>query len=304
MDSTHEERLRRARIALEGLSVGDAFGDRFFMHADLALALIRSRAIPKAPWEYTDDTNMALSIYQILRQHQKIDQRELARSFATHYDSKRGYGPAMHGLLSRIRQGESWESAAADLFSGQGSYGNGGAMRVAPIGAYFADDLEAVIENARLSAEITHAHPEGIAGAIAVAVATAVAYRLREANQNLKRSEFIEQILPFIPPSEVKSKVQRAAKISTRTSVENVTAMLGNGYQVTAQDTVPFVLWSAGENLLDYEQAIWQTASALGDVDTTCAMVGGIVAMYTGIEGIPAEWINRREPLPEWAFED
>lgn len=304
MDSTHEERLRRARISLEGLSVGDALGDRFFMHADLALSAIRSHTLPEAPWEYTDDTNMALSIYQILRQHHEIDQVELANSFAKHYDSSRGYGPAMHSLLARIRQGESWENAAADLFSGQGSYGNGGAMRVAPIGAYFADDLNAVVENARLSAEITHSHSEGVSGSIAVAVASAIAWQLKEAKQRPNRSQFIEQILPHIPSSEVKSKVQQAANISARTSLENVAAMLGNGYRISAQDTVPLVLWSAGENLHDYEQAIWQTASALGDVDTTCAMVGGIVAMYTGVEGIPAEWINRREPLPEWALEN
>jgi ADP-ribosylglycohydrolase len=40
----------------------------------------------------------------------------------------------------------------------------------------------------------------------------------------------------------------------------------------------------------------------LGDIDTNCAMVGGIVANYTGSDGIPAEWLRRREPLPAWAF--
>jgi ADP-ribosylglycohydrolase len=177
-------------------------------------------------------------------------------------------------------------------------------MRAAPVGAYFADDVEAVIENAKLSAEITHAHPEGIAGAIAVAIATAVAWHLKAANQHLKRPEFIEQILPHVPASEVRDKIQRAGDIAANTSIDHVVAILGNGYQVTAQDTVPFVIWSAGENLDDFEQAIWQTASALGDVDTTCAMVGGIVSMYNGIEGIPAEWIGKREPLPKWALED
>ena len=75
--------------------------------------------------------------------------------------------------------------------------------------------------------------------------------------------------------------------------------MLGNGSEVTAQDTVPFVLWSAAHHLDNYESALWHTASGLGDMDTTCAMVGGIVVMYTGIEGIPVEWLNNREPLPE-----
>ena len=60
------------------------------------------------------------------------------------------------------------------LFGGEGSFGNGAAMRVAPLGAYFADELDAVVEQASFSAEVTHSHPEGIAGAIAVAVAAAL----------------------------------------------------------------------------------------------------------------------------------
>ncbi len=52
--------------------------------------------------------------------------------------------------------------------------GNGAAMRVAPIGAYFADDLDKVLYYAQASAEVTHAHIEGIVGAMAVAVASAL----------------------------------------------------------------------------------------------------------------------------------
>lgn len=55
-----------------------------------------------------------------------------------------------------------------------GSMGNGAAMRVAPIGAYFADDLDKVLSHARASAEVTHGHREGIAGAMATAVASAL----------------------------------------------------------------------------------------------------------------------------------
>ncbi len=51
-------------------------------------------------------------------------------------------------------------------------------MRVAPLGAYFADDLPCLVTEARASAEITHAHPEGQAGAIAVAVAAAWAWHI------------------------------------------------------------------------------------------------------------------------------
>jgi ADP-ribosylglycohydrolase len=46
-------------------------------------------------------------------------------------------------------------------------------MRSAPIGAYFAEDIERVIAEAKASAEVTHAHPDGQTGAIAVALAAA-----------------------------------------------------------------------------------------------------------------------------------
>ena len=80
--------------------------------------------------------------------------------------------------------------------------------------------------------------------------------------------------------------------------------MLGSGDGATAQDTVPFVLWCAGECLDDYEEALWLTVSGLGDRDTTCAMVGGIVALSAGEGSIPVGWRQAREPLPRWPFQE
>jgi ADP-ribosylglycohydrolase len=45
---------------------------------------------------------------------------------------------------------------------------------------------------------------------------------------------------------------------------------------------------------------MWQTLSALGDRDTTCAIVGGIVAMFAGLKSIPPIWLEKREPIPTW----
>jgi ADP-ribosylglycohydrolase len=67
---------------------------------------------------------------------------------------------------------------------------------------------------------------------------------------------------------------------------------------------VPFVLWCAAQSLDDYEEALWLTVAGLGDRDTTCAMVGGIVSCYTGVDAIPAAWRASREPLPDWPFEE
>jgi ADP-ribosylglycohydrolase len=69
------------------------------------------------------------------------------------------------------------------------------------------------------------------------------------------------------------------------------------GTRVSAQDTVPFALWCAAHHLDDYEEALWTTVRGLGDRDTTCAIVGGVVVLATGVAAIPAEWRWCREPL-------
>jgi ADP-ribosylglycohydrolase len=305
MSATSEERYRRALISLDGLSVGDAFGERFFfIPPAVANDLIITHTPPDPPWRFTDDTNMALSIVSILRQHGEIDQDLLALSFAEHYTSSRGYGTAMHHLLPLISMGASWKNAAPSLFGGQGSYGNGSAMRVAPLGAYFADDLDAVVENARRSAQVTHAHREGAAGAIAVAVGAALAWQAANEGSRPTRQEFLDSVIPWIPTSAVRHKVQLAQDLEPDASVRMAVEKLGNGSSVTAQDTVPFVLWCAGGYLDDFEEALWRTVFGAGDIDTTCAMVGGIVAAYTGREDIPEQWLQAREPLPAWPFEE
>jgi ADP-ribosylglycohydrolase len=198
--------------------------------------------------------------------------------------------------------GESWQEAAPDLFAGQGSYGNGAAMRVAPLGAYFADDIKKVIQQAELSAVVTHSHPEAIAGAIATALAAAWAWQLANDKILLNRADFLDLILPSVPKSEVSRKIRKARDMDKTASVEFAVSVLGNGSLISAQDTVPFTLWCAGTHLNNYEEALWLTLSGQGDRDTTCAIVGGIVALYTGKEAIPNHWLNAREALPSWPF--
>ncbi|MEQ8672144.1 MAG: ADP-ribosylglycohydrolase family protein [Aggregatilineales bacterium] len=302
ISSDPQDRLQRARVALEGLSVADALGGFFeFGNPAVVLNYVHQKKLPSGEWHFTDDTNMALSIYEILRKHGEITQEALAQSFADHYEPTRGYGLGARNLLNSVKKGEDWREVTQQMFGGTGSYGNGGAMRVSPLGAYFADDLDALMENARKSAEITHSHPEGIAGAQAVALMTAFAYRL--SGEFPTRQKLIEQVLPFLPEGEVKAGCVKAHELANGTSLEVAVATLGNGSRVSAQDTVPFVLWSAGENLRDYQLAFWNTAQAGGDADTTCAMVGGIVATFNGRESIPDEWLSHREPLPAWALD-
>lgn len=289
----NEERLHRARLAIEGLAVGDAYGNH---HGNNP----RKHGAPV--WGFSDDTLMALSIVENLRKHGEIDQDALAQSFASRWDGKRGYGRGVTRLLKRIQEGADWHEASSGMFDGQGSYGNGAAMRVAPIGGYFADDLDVVVEQAARSATVTHMHPEGIAGAVAVAVAAALAFRYRNLDGSPSWQEWLEEIVRYIPEGGVHDKMINALDLDVSTGEAAKT--LGNGRPAIAQMTVPFALWCASHFLDNFEAAILQAASVMGDVDTNCAIVGGIVVLYSGLEGIPAAWIERREGLPKWAFED
>ncbi|MFD5339572.1 ADP-ribosylglycohydrolase family protein [Streptomyces hawaiiensis] len=293
-DSSPDVRLDRALACLRGLSVGDALGSQYFVPVNYPL--LKRREVPSGPWQWTDDTEMAGSVVAVLAAHHRIDQDALARSFAEHHDFDRGYGPAVNRLLRLVREGGDWRKLAAALFKGQGSWGNGAAMRIAPLGAWYADDPEQATHQAEISAYTTHQHREAVVGAMAVAAAAAFA----AAPDGPPGAEtLLDGVIDLVPKSAVGAGLRRARDMLDYGDPGTVAAVLGCGRRTTAHDTVPFALWSAARSLGDYEQAFWTTAQVGGDVDTTCAIVGGVIA--SGKAGAPpAVWVERTEPLPDW----
>ncbi|GLY77896.1 ADP-ribosylglycohydrolase family protein [Actinoallomurus iriomotensis] len=277
--------------SLVGLSVGDAFGAQFFATENRPL-LLDETALPAPPWPWTDDTEMACNLLDVLWRHGQVERDALAAAFAERYDPYRGYGPGTVVLLRALRDGEHWRSATTAQFGGRGSMGNGAAMRVAPLGAYYPGDPARAALEATASAVVTHAHPEGVAGAVAVAVAASCAASGDAAG-------LIETVLAHTPPGLVHDGVRRAAGLLDRTR-EEAAYELGNGARVLAQDTVPFCVWAAVRHLGDYERAVRDCVAVGGDIDTTAAITGGIVAAGTGAEGVPRAWRDAREPLPGW----
>lgn len=240
---------------------------------------------------------MAGAIVATLQRSAAIDQDVLAAELAARYERGRGYGMASRAVLSRLRRGGDWRVEAPGLFGGAGSFGNGAASRVPPIGAYFADDLAAVAEHAARSAVVTHAHPEAVAGAIAVAVTAALTWQLRE--QPVGREELLGQVIELTPESAVRERLAIARGLPAETPAEAAAKLLGNGTDVSCQDTVPFALWCATDRCVSFEEAIWLTLSGLGDCDTTCAIVGGVVVLRAGLEAVPLAWQQACEPPPE-----
>ena len=302
MNMKQEDRIRYAKRALDGIALGDCFGQTFFVPEEIACQRIQDREILKSSWHFTDDTVMAIGIYRILEQYGEINQDELAKVFAANYelDWHRGYGGTAHTILRNIAEGKDWQKAASEVFDGMGSMGNGGAMRAAPIGAYFADDLDKVLYNARASAEVTHTHIDVIAGAMAVAAASALFLNKKLGRYLGEGIDFLRDIADTLPESDTKYKILSAVSIPKESSIEFAVSVLGNGIRLTAQDTVPFCLWCAVYFYASMEEALWTAVSALGDRDTICAIVGGMVSLVA--DELPQQWFRYMETPEKSVF--
>lgn len=294
---THEERLATALEILEGLSVGDALGEALSYQHYRARELSDFSVFSAGSVRFTDDTEMALAVCETLKLIRGIDEDTVAWAFSSRFrkDPERGYGKMARRILESLAAGAHWKDVSVNAFGG-GSFGNGAAMRVAPIGGYFADDLNAVRQAAANSARVTHFHPEGIAGAIAVAIASAVAFSSRHLPAEQAGGAIWQAVLDHTPEGKVRNGISTARSMSGATANE-VVREVGNGAGVSAQDTVPFCIWSACRNLGDFREAFLSTVEAGGDCDTNCAIVCGIVTAFLGISAIPEDWLRVRESL-------
>jgi ADP-ribosylglycohydrolase len=295
----HNERLDRMRLSLDGLGLGDALGQMLSYRAADAPKRLAENKLPPGPWLHTDDTEMAISIVAVLGTYGELDQDVLARRFARRFARypDRSYGKMTRMQLQDINAGKTWQDTSINAFGGRGSMGNGGAMRVAPLGAYFANDLGSCAGAACASAFVTHAHPEGVAGTVAVAVAAAMAWQLRDASQSDFPQKFFAEILRITPESNVRQGILLAQKTPAEVPLQEVAKLLGNGSLVTAPDTVPLCLWMAAHHPRSFAEAIGTTISVDGDCDTNAAIVGGIVALSAGRECIPDGWLQAREVI-------
>jgi ADP-ribosylglycohydrolase len=249
------------------------------------------------PWRYTDDTEMAIAIVETLGARGAIDQDALALAFAERFarQTERGYDPVAYWILTRIGEGMPWREAATTPYKGVGSKGNGGAMRAAPLGAYFADAPDTAIAEARLSAAVTHAHPQGQAGAAAVALAATIL--ARDSSVGVAT---LGEVAERTDDPELQEAIARAVRLKDADAAE-AGRQLGTGKLVTALDTVPFALWAAFTHPRDYRAAMTLAMSGLAgpscDRDTICAIVGGLVAISAEPATIPREWLEGVEAI-------
>lgn len=276
-----EERFDRRLGALLGTFVGDALGMPF-EGAPSGSALLPLELLPArlGRGTYTDDTEMAIAVAEVLLEAGECDEELLALRFLAGHDPRRGYGAGTLAVFALWRSGLPVSAAAGRVFD-RGSYGNGAAMRVAPVGAHFAEDDERLRVEAARSARVTHAHPLGVAGAVAQAAAVAAAVRDEDPLASALRAT--------TEPTFSEALERAAAAVLAGCSPAEVAATLGSG--ASALESVAAALCAA-QLAASFEDACTFAVQIGGDADTIAAMAGAVAGARFGASAIPARWLD------------
>lgn len=273
-----------------GQAIGDAIGSPFEgMAADMIYQFFGDgSALMSVPEDrelhYTDDTEMLIGVAQVLAEHGRIIEEELVGRFVSNLTPARGYGAGAMRILQSMANGGNWRRLAENIFPG-GSYGNGAAMRAAPIGLAFHRDLDRVWEEARLSALCTHVHPLGIEGA--QLLATAVAWQLTY--PDFDSQAMYAELIRRARTDEFRWLLTTAAQLSIDDSV----SILGNGIEAQRSVVTSIACFALSPD--SYVDAVGHAVGLGGDTDTLAAMTGAISGAHRGVSRLPEPLIQKLE---------
>ena len=241
---------------------------------------------------YTDDTAMTIGVAESLIACRGFDADHMAQTFARNHGAEpwRGYGYGPPMIFKMMSEGLAWQDAAERLYPG-GSFGNGSAMRVAPVGLLYHDDLSRVVDVARQSSRITHTHPLGADGAALQACAVALAVQAEPGT--LDPAPILAALSGCVLEDVYQRKLRAMGRLlRARTPMDEAVAELGN--TIEAFNSVPSAIYAFLRSD-SFKGAIDNALAAGGDRDTIGAMAGAIAGAYHGAEQIPEAWLNELE---------
>jgi len=289
------EEILRAKFlgSMVGIAVGDAVGAGFEGRRAVESGVIESMADQRELLVYTDDTHMMIGMAESLVYKEGFDGEHMAHVFIRNYEAEpwRGYGPGPPSIFRMIMAGEHWDKAAEKLYHG-GSYGNGSAMRIAPVAVFYHNDLVMLREVAYRSSRITHSHELGKEGAALQAYAVALAVGLEPA-KTFNSGEFLAKLDGLVKHEAYKRKLTTIKMLLDGIDKDRVISELGNS--VEAFNSVPTAIYSFLSHSSSFKEAILFAASLGGDTDTIAAMTGAIAGAYLGIDSIPDKWRSKME---------
>ncbi len=243
---------------------------------------------------YTDDTQMMIGIAESLVACGGFDGADMARRFVENFDPMRGYGGGAFQVISNLTAGQPWDQAGVGLF-GDGSYGNGSAMRIAPVGVFCHDDEKKLREFAQLSSTITHTHPLGKQGAMLQAYAVSLAFRYGLSG-DLDARKMVRKLRDFLQEDAHVFRKKLASVehlLKENPTLDEVIRLLGNG--ITSFESVTTAIYSFLSHPESFEDAVVYAVGLGGDTDTIGAMTGAIAGAYHSYQKIPSRWLDKLE---------
>jgi poly(ADP-ribose) glycohydrolase ARH3 len=235
---------------------------------------------------YTDDTQMMIALCESVLERGRVDEDHLARAFLSAYDPRRGYGAGTRQVLRAIASGVEPAEAAAQAMGGRGSFGNGAAMRIAPVAVRWFDRPAELRSEAERSARVTHTHPLGLDGARVQAAAIGAAIRGEEP---------LAAAQAAASTGELRGRLEDAAAHLEVEPIE-VGELLGNSG--AAHESVPAAIVAAAAHD-GFEEAVDFAIRCGGDTDTIGAMAGAIAGAREGASAIPTRWLEALEDGPK-----
>jgi poly(ADP-ribose) glycohydrolase ARH3 len=299
---TDEPSTRRhaARGVLLGAACGDALGAPFEGSGAVSRLLVENWMTSARTMRYTDDTAMTVVLARhLITRGGMIAEDRLARDFAEEWQAEpdRGYGAGPPRIFRAVLAGEDWARVARSAFQGTGSWGNGGAMRVAPV-ALLPYPMAERIRLARRQAAVTHAHPLAQDGA--ALQCAAIAQAATTAGERLDAEGFCGALGEHVTTSEFHEALEGVQDVARAgASPREIAAPLGA--DITALGSVPTAVALFLSSPDDLEAALISAILAGGDTDTIASMTGAITGARTGHAGLPSRLTSRLENADELA---
>jgi len=285
--------LDRFRGCLLGLAVGDAVGAPFeglsseTIYRDFGPISRLITHLELDEIQYTDDTQMTIGVCECLLEKKSIDPDFLAHCFQLNYDPGRGYGQGVQQILDSMSRGEDWKHVVRTQFPG-GSYGNGAAMRVAPIGLAFFDNAARLRSEAEESAKVTHLHPLGIDGAVLIASAIAMLLQSRQ----FSTKEFFARLHDVATTEEFQWQLITAGRLGADEMIS-----FGSSLPAHRSVTTAITCFTCSPN--SYMDTISHAIALGDDTDTVAAIAGALSGAYLGINAIPTHLLEKLENGPK-----
>lgn len=289
----HTDLRSTAAGALLGTFAGDAAGAPW---EGAATARGRSGAtrvrdsLAAGTLRYTDDTQLTLALAEHLCAAPHVETDGLIATILRHYEPGRGYGAGMRALVRAWQRGMPAAEAATSVFE-DGSYGNGAAMRAAPVGVLWARAPHTLADVAARQARVTHVHRLGVAGAVVQAHAVGLAAR----RQRFGPPE-LDEVADLPGAGPLRSAVTAAAQLARGWAADpslTLAAVAGRlGNEVVAHRSVPAALWAAAAGG-GFVGSVELAVGLGGDADTLAAMAGAVRGAADGAAAVA--WQQRLE---------